>query len=601
MPMRLLALLLVLPQLALAGGLKLVAELPDLKLSNPRMISAQRHLLVGVTWDRSVKDRAVPRYQLLDLQERKVVEVPIPLADMPRAQLDLLGTARPMVDVVHHAGDVTSFTTNAKRDRETVATYLGQYDQRTKRFSELVLLSSWESRRHAQPLGFDPTDRYFYFAVVTAGDGEIGLRGYVAMEVARVDLQTRAVDWKVKIDLPQRERPLQLVGNRAFFSPDGKKLALVEYNEVSVRERYPRDPQQQVFVVDVASKQVDAWPAPPTAYGITFASRNRYLVLGSNQRGDLVRIDLEQKKVDLQVKGHVHVQEHLLTPSGESFLVISNTVLSSPKVVEVRRVSDLKVQTAIPVRLLYPGIDGVVPEAHFGLGGRLLVLPLVDQKGWSRNLGIRLYEVPDEVDSPDVTGVSGGSVSRAMAIVLGKQYADALGLRYEQHEEDPNATFSNAALATNGDVCVTGILSGNSDGDYQVGRTKPVLARLDPAGKERWKQVAVKKGFLDYEDLGVAATPDGACVFAISSYVHPARHPNSRLVKVDAKGKVLWDWVSPGGGGAQHRIGDRFELLSDGSVQITGRWYEQPGDKGQHAWKAVIAPNGKVVADEISP
>lgn len=601
MPHRLLALLVALPQLALAGGLKLVAEIPDLKLSNPHMISAQRYLKVGVDWDRSVKDRAVPRFQLFDLQERKTISVPIPLADMPRAHLDLLGTDRPSIDVVHHAGDVTSFTTNAKRERETVATYLGQYDQRTKRFSELVLLSPWESRRHAQPLGFDPTDRFFYFAIVTTGDGEIGLRGYVAMEVARVDLQARTVDWKVKVDLPQREKALQLVSNRAVFSRDGKKLALVESNEVSSRERYPRDPPQQVYVIDVASKQVDAFPAPPTAYGITFASRNRYLVLGSNQTGDLVRIDLEQKKVDLRAKGHLQVQEHVLAPSGESFLVISNTVLSSPKVVEVRRVSDLKVQTAVPVRLLYPGTDGVVFEAHASLDGRLLALPFVDKKGWSQNLGIRVYEVPDDVDSPDVTGVSGGSVSRAMAIVLGKQYADAQGLQYEQHEEDPNATFSKAALTTTGDICVAGILSQNTDYDYQVGRTKPVLARLDPSGKERWKQVAVKKGFLDYADIGVAATPDGGCVFAIFAYIHPGRHPNSRLVKVDARGKVQWDWVSQGTGGAKHRIGDRFALRSDGSVQITGRWYEQPEDKGQHEWKAVIAPNGKLVADEISP
>jgi hypothetical protein len=464
-----------------------------------------------------------------------------------------------------------------------------------------VLLSPWEDRRHIQTLGFDAVDRYFYYAVVTEGSGEIGLRGYLSLEVARIDLQTRKIEPLVKIDRPQRERPLHLVNNYAFFSPDGKKLALVEYNEKSIRKQHPRDPQQEVLVLDADSRQVDAYPAPLTAYGVVFTRDGRYLILGSNQRGDMVRIDLQQKKIDLQAKGHALIDNFFLTPSGNTFLVVADTILSSPKVVEVRRISDLTLQTSIPERLLYPGIDGVMPHVHGGLDGRVLVTPFVDGKGWSRDQGIRVYEVPDDVDSPAVEGSSGGDVAKAMAIVTGKRYADSQGFRYEQIQEDPNSTFAKAALTRSGDICVTGILSENTDYDYKVGRTKPVIARIDAQGKERWKRIVVKKGFLDYEAAGVAASPDGGCVFAIYSYIHPARHPNSRLVKVDASGKVLWDYVSKGTGGAKHQLGDKFDLLSDGSVQITGRWYEAPEDKVKHDWKAIVDPNGKVVSDEISP
>lgn len=159
----------------------------------------------------------------------------------------------------------------------------------------------------------------------------------------------------MKVDLPKPDKPLKLTSGPKVFSPDGTKLALVEYNDVGIQRDQKPNPPEQVLVVDIPSKKVDAYPSLLSAYGTVFSRDSRYLVLGSNELGDMVRIDLEKKKIDLRAKGHKRVDVLLPTRSGKSFLVFSNTKLSSPKTIEVRRFSDLKVQTSVPVRLVFPG------------------------------------------------------------------------------------------------------------------------------------------------------------------------------------------------------------------------------------------------------
>ncbi|MFL5351070.1 MAG: hypothetical protein ACJ8AN_00415 [Archangium sp.] len=573
-----------------------------MKYTNAAKVSAQRFVLVGVTWERDEKNRPrMPHYELFDFQERKVIDVPVPLHQLPKAHTDTLGRTNPSATFIHHDGQVTSLTFNATKGYEAVATYFCQYDQRTRQFSDLVLLGPWDNTHYVEDIGFDPTDTYFYYAVAVNPAGNVTKDGYTSFELARIHLETRAIDWTMTVDFPKRDKPITLVSGPKVFSPDGKKLALVEYNDKGNERDHPARPQQQVLVIDIPSKQVDSYPVPPTTYGTAFTPDDRYLLLGSNELGDVIRIDLDKKTIDAKTRGMRKVHRFVLTPSGKSLLVISNTQQISPKVVEVRRVSDLSLQTSIPMRMLFPGNDGVAAEAWVGLNGRMLMTPFVDEKGWSRDKGVRLYEVPDDVDSPEVTGSAGGDLKIAQGVVLGKQYADHHGLRYEDFKVDPAATFGQFVVAPSGDVCLIGTLSGNTDDDYKPGRTKPVVARLEPTGKPRWQKVLVKKGFLDYEGGTVAATPEGGCVAQILSYVHPGRYPVTRLVKLNAKGKVLWDYQFRGDGGPHTPLGDHFELRPDGSVLITGRYYDDVYDKQKHDWKAVLDPNGKVVSDEVSP
>lgn len=585
---------------AFAGGLRLVADLPDLKHDSLMRATSNRFVRLGVQWEHSERGKpGVAHYQLLDLQEHRVVDVAVPFNQLPSSYAQILGRTDPSSELVHSDGQVTTFTFTSKRGYEPLEEHLGQYDHRTKSWSELVPLAPWNDTQHYESIGFDPTDTYLYFATAANPAGDVIKRGYTSLELARIHLKTRVIDWRMHVDLPKRDKPIKLVSGPKVFSPDGRKLALVEYNDVGNERDHPARPQQQVLVVDIPSKQVDAYPVPLTAYGTLFTRDDRYLIIGSNETGEIIRIDLEKKVIDTKVKGQRKIHTFLPTPSGTEFLVIANTKLASPKAVEVRSVADLRKVTSIPMRMLYPGNDGVFPNAMSGLGGRALLCLYVDAKGWGTDTGVRLYELPDVVDSPVVSGSAGGDLKAAQAAILGKQYADAHGIEYRDVTAAPSATFGQFVAAKGGDVFLVGTLSENSDYDYKVGRTKPIVVRLDARGQARWRRVLTAKGFLDYEGGSLAPTADGGCIVWIASYVHPARHPVTRIVKLDANGKTLWEHRFRGNGGAKTALGDNFELLPDGSVSITGRYYEDREDKIRHEWKAVLDTKGKVVVDTM--
>jgi hypothetical protein len=568
------------------GGTRIGADLQKL--------DPGRFIKVGMEWERDAKNRPTrPRFKVLDLQQRRVVEVVIPLEQLPRAATELLGQAPPP-ELVHHDGERTSMIFRESRNSKEVAKYFCQYDHRAGRFSELVRLGDLNASRFLHPIGFDPQEEHFYFAFENYPPGDKEKKGPASLDLSRIGLKTLAMDWQMTLELPKRKRQLAIKGKH--FSHDGRRLALVEHSERS----YPiAIPPQQVYVLDLEKRTIDAFPTPLSAYGGLFARDDRSLLLGSNELGEIIRINLAQRRIDLRAKGITLINGLALTPSGRSLLVFANTILASPKVVEVRRADTLVLRTSIPVRLLFPGQDGV----HLGFvsseDGRMLVSPIPDASGFPAGNGVRIYEVPDDVESPAVAGTSPEALRRAQGAVAARLYADQnriqLSIDPAEEARTPAPSFSPIVVAAGGDVVFTGTRSGNSDDDYKPGRTKPVVVRLDPSGKRRWEVVLAKEGFLDHTGARVAATADGGCVAQIFSYVNPGRYPNTRLVKLDAKGKTLWELQLRGGGDLDTPLADRLELLPDESISLGGRIY--PARNVEKKWRAVVSAEGKVLSD----
>jgi hypothetical protein len=559
-------------------------------------LSANRFVKVGMEWERDAKKRLVrPHFKLLDLSQRRIVDVAIPLDALPREHVAILGQAPPP-ELVHHDGQVTSMIFGESRNYKQVAKYLCQYDHRAGRFSELVRMPAVDDFRFLRPLGFDPQEQHLYFAIEAYARDEKEKKGPASLELFRVRLEDRAVDWELTLDLPKRARRLQVKG--VHFSHDGSKLALVEHNERS----YPTaNPPQRVYVVDVPGRRIAAYPAPVSAYGAAFSRDDRFLLLGSNELGELSRIDLAKGKVDLKAKGHGLIHAFVPSPSGRSFLVFANTILSAPKVVEVRSVDTLALKVSIPVRLLFPGQDGISLGVVATEDGRTLVGPIPERSGFPAGNGVRIFELPDDVDSPAPAGTSPEALRRAQGVVAATQHAAAsrieLGLDPAEEAATPAPTFSPVVVAPGGDVILTGTRSGNSDGDYKPGRTTPVVVRLDAAGRKRWEVSLAKKGFLDHTGARVAATADGGCIAQVFSYVDPGRHPVTRLVKLDAKGRTAWEVRFRGDGGLDTPLTDRIEQRPDGTVALSGRIYPERDVK--KAWSAEVSPEGKVLSDIV--
>ena len=582
------------------GQLRLLEELRfDVQKNGTRvgadlqLVSASRFLKLGMEWERDAQKRLLrPRFKLLDLTTRRAVEVVVPLDAFPAGHRELLGPAPPP-ELVHHDGETTTMVFKQSKDSRPVAAWLCQYDHRQGRFSGLVKVADLGGARYLQPIGFDPPERYFYFAVEIYPPGDAPKTGPVTLELSRVALRGLARDWEMTLELPRRQRPLGL--RERHFSPDGTRLALVEHNERS----YPAaTPPQRVYVIDLAARRVDTYPAPFTAYGVTFSRDARYLLLGSNDVGELSRIDLASGKIDRRLRGHRLVQRFVLSPSGRSFLLFSNTILASPKVVEVRRVEDLGLQTSVPIRLLFPGLDGTHPSLVSTADGRLLVASICEPSGFPSGTGVRIFEVPDDVESPAPAGTGPEELRIAQAVVLARTHADAarieLSLDPADEARTPRPTFTpiTHAAGGSGDVLYVGTRSGNSDGDYRPGRTIPVVVRLDAAGRRRWEVRLPKPGFLDHTGARIAATADGGGIAQLYSYVHPGQTPRTRLVRLDPKGKVTWDLLLPGSAGPASAVGDRFDLRGDGTVAVVGR-VSTAGDAAP--WSVVVGPDGKVL------
>lgn len=584
---------------ALAGQLKLLQEFPDGTHKLVEKVSAQRFVKLGVEWERRTDGRAnVPRFELFDFAERKIVQLPIPLDELPKSHLDVLGP-HPAPTLIHHDGAVSSMLFSEFKSSQTVGKYLCQYDHRTRRFSELVSLGRWDASRYAYELGVDPKDEFFIFAFAVNDGGNALKDGFTSFELFRLDLKTRAIEAITTLAFPKRSQPLKLC--QRFFSHDGTKLVLVEYSDVGIQRDHPPAPLQQAYVIDLQTKKIDTYPVPISTYGGAFSRDGKYLLFGSNELGQVLRIDLAAKKIDRTVQAAKLIHHFFPTPGGKSFLVVGDTMNNPNKAVEVRRVDDLSLVTSIPVRLLYPGNDGVRGSGVASENGRFLILPMVDRDGWPAGKGFRIFEVPDEVDSPRLAGTSEETVRTAQGIALGKRYAETHGILIRDvRVEDPSKTFAPVVVTTSGDVLLLGTRTENTDGDYQVGRTRPVLVRLNPQGKLHWERVLTRPGFLDYEGGSLAATADGGCVVHVISYVHPARNPVARLVKLDASGKTLWDTRFKGDGGKDSPLADRCELSPSGAVTLTGR-ITLAAEEQQRQWKAVVDANGKVLSDDVAP
>jgi hypothetical protein len=580
--------------------LRFLAELRVEPSKNGTRIGAElqrldpgRFIKVGMEWVRDEKNRPRrPRFKLIDLEQRRFVEVEIPLDQLPRTHTDLLGQSPPP-EIVHHDGEKTSMIFRESRDYKAVAKHFCQFDHRTGRFSDLVKLGDLSESRFLQPIGFDPQGEHLYFALENWPEGK-ERRGPLSLDLARIGLKTLTVDWQLTLDLPKRKPQLGIKGG--LFSHDGRRLVFIEHSELS----YPKaTPPQRAYLIDVDRKTVDVLPVPVSAYGAVFSRDDRYLMFGSNELGEISRVDLAKRQVDRKSKAISMIGGFALTPSGKSLLVFGNTIVGANKVVEVRRVDDLGLRTSIPVRLLFPGQDGVHPGLVSTEDGRLLVTPIYDKTGFPAGNGVRIFEVPDDVDSPATAGTSPEELRRAQAVVAAWRLAGPGKIQLHVDPADeartPAPTFSPIVVAPGGDVLFIGTWSGNSDYDYKPGRTKPVVMRLDPAGKKRWEVSLAKPGFEEHTGARVAATADGGCVAQVYSYARASGSPNTRLVKLDAKGKTLWELQFRGGGGLDTPLADRVELLPDGSISLAGRIY--PAKDVEKKWTAVVSGAGKLLSD----
>lgn len=546
-------------------------------------LSANRFRLLGTIRRPAPPGERLPvRYRLLDLSTLSVVDLEVPFKDFPREGLDALGVKELQGgELLHHDGDVTSMLVDQMNGWKRVATFFVQFDHRSRRFSRLVKLLDVGPGGYLHPFGFDPADEHWYFAYAVRADGARVSDGPLRYELARVNLRTVEIDWRLTLQLPPRARQLKI--DSARFSLDGRRLALVEYNDRAGERDQPARPQQQAYVIDVASGRIDTYPIPLSAYGAAFTPDSRFLLIGSHEQGTIVRIDVVDRKQTHAVQATKTIHELHVAPSGRYFLVVNNYELSPRKVVDVRSTDDLALVTSIPIDDLFPGCSKGSPGFDGTMDGRHLLAGSCRSAGPDRPSGFRVYRPPETIAPPAAGSTAAARLRLGETLAAAKAYGKQTGLEVSEH---PMGTFTYAAVSAKGNGFVAGVREPSA-----------VVAKVGPAGKRLWERVLPDKRFATQAGGVLAPTPDDGCVAYFLSYVTPAYGASARLVRLDAAGKVLWDLnFAPEGTPNAPYANDGLELRPDGSVSLKGSVVLSKGI--EKPWTAVVSAAGRLVSSD---
>jgi hypothetical protein len=558
-----------------------------------KKMDPNRFILVGYVSDRGEPGQSLGlQYKMFDMKKREFTSFSLPVGEFQKKFPALLGTkAGPQLEAYN--GETSSLIMNQVSNYKTVAWYYCQYDHAKKQISESVKMGDRKDKEIIGTLGIDPSGRYFYFATYYY-QGERADLATTAMRLARVNLQRCEIDWELLVTFKKRARQLDV--HYWQFNHDGTKLALLEYNDRAGEKESSADPQALVYVVDVPSKKIDTYPIPLSPYGRVFTPDGKYLFIGSNEEGKIIRINLEDERIDLEKQAIRRLFDFVLTPNAKSLMIFADTTLVSPKVVEVRGTKDLELLTSIPAKLLMPGDEGASPGPVLSFDdGKYIVYTV--PSGKKGEAAFRLYEVPEDLNSPKTAGTTAKDLRVSQGIVLAHQYADGHGIVIASDKGigGPENTFACIAITENR-IYFTGT-TGGIEGDYKPGLTKPVVVCLESSGKKLWERNLSRQGFADQIGASLAVDDQGNCVAFIIAYYHPGNYGVGRFVKLNAAGTVIWETQLRGKGQYDTPLADTKKLLSNGNISITGRIDLKQNEK--YYWSGEINKDGKVISDVV--
>jgi hypothetical protein len=179
---------------------------------------------------------------------------------------------------------------------------------------------------------------------------------------------------------------------------------------------------------------------------------------------------------------------------------------------------------------------------------------------------------------------------------------DAIAL-YSYHEKyigNSQGYLAPLIKTSDGGFLVVGTKSDNKPGPtykYRMGRSRPVVVKLDKALRRVWERAYKKAGFLDYEAASAIEIDDGYLVH-ILSYVHPAKGSVTRLLKLSRRGEVVWDRRLRGKGDNNTPFPQTVQLTKSGTLVMKGHIYLDH-DRKAYGWKGEVDGMGRVTLDEV--
>jgi hypothetical protein len=529
-------------------------------------------------------------YKMLEYKTMKVSNLVVPMAKFPASHMQALAMKTTHSgDVLHYDGKISTVKFDRRVNYKNTGEFVCQYNHEKETWSELVSLGKFDDLRFFQPIGVDRDENYYYYAVTHRVDYDKRMGELTHHDLARYDLKTRKVDTLFTLHMPKRGYYRHF--DHELISPDGRWLILSEYNDRAHRKDFPNDGPALTYIIDIKKKTFKTCKIPDAPYGHVVTPDSKYIILGSYETGDIVKIDLETGKQVAQIKSTTTICNFWMAPSGNYFLIEYDEERCPRKVYDVRSAHDLKLITSVLLKDLYskPGMSNGL---HPCMDGRLLISGTTDKKDTlKRPTAILIHRLPENIKPNEPGSSTAQRLELAEAIANAKLYANRNDIELNPSQYDMGKATC-VTIASDKNVIVTG--------SRFIGEetSEEVITKLTRSGEKIWEaKLPTVKEAISSSGMHIPA-PDGGCVLYFMYYHHPKSYGIGRLARIDGKGKVIYDTqfnYQPNPNATYMSKG--MELLNDGSVKISGEIYPT-GAGASIPWTGTVSPEGKLVKSE---
>ncbi|MEQ9364958.1 MAG: hypothetical protein RIF32_11975 [Leptospirales bacterium] len=292
--------------------------------SQDPVLHPEGYVYIGREWLRDANNQATDIvYAFVHLPTQKTGVIELPYAKLREANAAVLTRGRsPSTSLVSFDGRRAGFVVEDSRRGEKESCVFHGWDRRfyfvtldieSGEFSELREIGAPGGRESFYFVGSD--EDYLYYALYS---NEGGCGQYQSVTFNRVALDSGEVDdWRV--DLKTRG-----VIARPIFTGERKHLAILNYTERGVAAKNPPDG----FIIDPGSRKTWRFTIPVTPYAV--ACDATQCLVGSSQAGTIVRLRLDNNKVEAVAKGLRLMNHFVVTPGGKRVLIFWNSI-SGPK------------------------------------------------------------------------------------------------------------------------------------------------------------------------------------------------------------------------------------------------------------------------------